>query len=223
VVFSSEGELTQLGIDQVRARRVRAASRATPDARRDACDLPAAARRRPRPGRHALIASEARVAVAPARVAAAPPPPRRRLGRAAPAPRRAAEGAERPAAASGATAPAESPAAANAAPLSWARAWYPVTALEYLDPARPSTFTVLGTDLALWRDAAGAWRAFRDRCPHRAAPLSEGALHPASRDLVCAYHGFSFAGSGACTAIPQAERGRAHDTATASRRACALR
>jgi phenylpropionate dioxygenase-like ring-hydroxylating dioxygenase large terminal subunit len=39
----------------------------------------------------------------------------------------------------------------------------------------------------LWRDAAAAWRCFEDRCPHRAAPLSQGRLERGA--LQCNYHG----------------------------------
>lgn len=45
-------------------------------------------------------------------------------------------------------------------------------AVDYLDPHRPTQLTVLGHNLAVWRDADGEWRCFQDRCPHRAAPLS---------------------------------------------------
>lgn len=42
-----------------------------------------------------------------------------------------------------------------------------------LDPTRPHPATLLGVDLVLWRDGGGDWRAFRDACPHRLAPLSQ--------------------------------------------------
>jgi phenylpropionate dioxygenase-like ring-hydroxylating dioxygenase large terminal subunit len=87
----------------------------------------------------------------------------------------------------------------------WQRRWYPVAALQDLDPASPSRFTLLQQDLVLWYDrAAEQWRAFADVCPHRLVPLSEGRINEKG-ELECPYHGWSFDGSGRCTAIPQAE------------------
>ena len=57
-------------------------------------------------------------------------------------------------------------------PLDWARQWYPVGFVADVEPGRPHQVTVLGLDLVLWRDSQGDWRAFKDRCPHRLAPLS---------------------------------------------------
>jgi vanillate O-demethylase monooxygenase subunit len=46
--------------------------------------------------------------------------------------------------------------------------------------------------------------AFRDRCPHRRVPLSEGRVVPTDSGpaLECPYHGWSFASSGRCVRIP---------------------
>ena len=90
----------------------------------------------------------------------------------------------------------------------WQQAWYPVAYLDDLDPANPSAFTLLGVDLVLWFDrSSGSWRAFADVCPHRLVPLSQGRLNAAG-ELECPYHGWSFNGSGRCTAIPQATDGQ---------------
>jgi len=91
----------------------------------------------------------------------------------------------------------------------WRQAWYPVAYLDDLDPTRPNPFTLLGDDLVLWFDRpAGSWRAFADVCPHRLVPLSQGRLNAAG-DLECPYHGWTFNGTGRCTAIPQATEGQA--------------
>ena len=96
----------------------------------------------------------------------------------------------------------------------WQQRWYPVAYLNDLDRRRPTPFTLLGTDLVLWFEpASGHWRAFADRCPHRLVPLSEGRIN-ARGELECPYHGWSFDGSGHCTAIPQA-------TAEQQQQACA--
>ncbi|MEN9540772.1 MAG: hypothetical protein RLZZ459_863 [Cyanobacteriota bacterium] len=87
----------------------------------------------------------------------------------------------------------------------WQRAWYPVAFLDDLDPERPQAFTLLGQDLVLWYDRGGhCWRAFADVCPHRLVPLSQGRINEAG-ELECPYHGWSFNGTGSCTAIPQAQ------------------
>jgi hypothetical protein len=73
--------------------------------------------------------------------------------------------------------PAAEPATeAGAAPFDWARHWYAIAALDALDPDVPTAVTVLGERIALWCDASGEWRALRDACPHRLAPLSEGRV-----------------------------------------------
>ncbi len=56
----------------------------------------------------------------------------------------------------------------------WERQWYPMAFVVDLDPSRPHAIQLLGKDLVLWRDGAGEWRCFEDRCPHRLAPLSGG-------------------------------------------------
>ncbi len=102
---------------------------------------------------------------------------------------------------------ASTPAASGAPALAnaWRDHWYPVAYLRDLDRRRPTAFTLLEQDLVLWwEQASGRWRAFADVCPHRLVPLSEGRINEAG-DLECPYHGWSFAGDGHCTAIPQAE------------------
>jgi phenylpropionate dioxygenase-like ring-hydroxylating dioxygenase large terminal subunit len=89
----------------------------------------------------------------------------------------------------------------------WSDHWYPVAYLRDLDRHRPAAFTLLEQDLVVWWDRAGGrWRAFADICPHRLVPLSEGRINEEGQ-LECPYHGWTFAGDGRCTAIPQAEPG----------------
>ena len=95
--------------------------------------------------------------------------------------------------------------------------WYPVHYVRDLDRTKLSRFTLLGEDLVLWWDPNGSqWRAFRDRCPHRLVPLSEGRVNEEGL-LECPYHGWSFRGSGECDRIPQQLPGM---TAQESKRAC---
>ncbi|PNH10689.1 Pheophorbide a oxygenase, chloroplastic [Tetrabaena socialis] len=97
---------------------------------------------------------------------------------------------------------------------------YPLAVVDQLDSSRPHAAHLLGTQLVLWRDATGSWRAHEDKCPHRLAPLSEGRIE-SDGTLQCAYHGWTFDGSGACTHIPQL-RGddKAQGVACASRKSC---
>ena len=54
----------------------------------------------------------------------------------------------------------------------WAKQWYPLGVISYLDPKVPHPVELLGQRLVLWRDGQGQWRCFEDKCPHRLAPLS---------------------------------------------------
>ncbi|KAI8473697.1 MAG: hypothetical protein J3K34DRAFT_173507 [Monoraphidium minutum] len=82
---------------------------------------------------------------------------------------------------------------------------------------------MLGKRYVAWFDRAapsgGAWRLVDDACPHRLSPLSESRIR-ADGQLTCAYHGWSFDGSGACTNIPQLGDPKARATACASARTC---
>jgi len=82
------------------------------------------------------------------------------------------------------------------------QAWHPVCYGAELTDA-PRAARLLGEPVVLWRDAAGAPRAMRDRCPHRGTALSLGKLQ--SGELVCPYRGWRFAADGRCTHIPQLE------------------
>eukprot|EP00775_Hariotina_reticulata_P012888 gene12888-13014_t len=109
------------------------------------------------------------------------------------------------------------PPPASPAHFDWYKQWYPVAVLDDLNPAMPCAARLLGIDLVVWWDCAGAtWRAFQDRCPHRLAPLSEGRIEPSSGHLYCNYHGWQFDGSGKCSGVPQLLPG----SPLSSRRSC---
>ncbi|MDJ0741883.1 MAG: Rieske 2Fe-2S domain-containing protein [Xenococcaceae cyanobacterium MO_167.B27] len=98
-----------------------------------------------------------------------------------------------------------------------AEAWYPVHYLEDLDKARPTKFTLLEMDIVIWWDSnEQTWRAFRDQCPHRLAPLSEGRINEQGH-IECPYHGWGFEGNGNCKYIPQQA---AEGKAETAKRAC---
>ncbi len=77
--------------------------------------------------------------------------------------------------------------------------WHPV-ALRGDVESQPLAVTLLGHPLVLWRDASHVVHAWADQCPHRGARLSLGQVRDGK--LVCAYHGWQFAGSGQCTLVP---------------------
>ena len=64
--------------------------------------------------------------------------------------------------------------------------------------------TVCGEPLVMYRTRAGEAVALADRCVHRRFPLSES-----NRDgdnIVCGYHGFTYAPDGVCVAVPGQSR-----------------
>ena len=58
----------------------------------------------------------------------------------------------------------------------------------------------LGRRLLLFRQENGQVAVLDDRCAHRAAPLSMGTLD--GDQVVCGYHGFTFAADGRCVRVP---------------------
>jgi phenylpropionate dioxygenase-like ring-hydroxylating dioxygenase large terminal subunit len=83
-------------------------------------------------------------------------------------------------------------------------AWHPVAESAELGD-EPLGVMLLGRPWVLARlgaesGVAGDIVAFEDRCPHRLAPLSAGWVEHGR--LRCRYHGWAFAGDGACTLIP---------------------
>lgn len=109
---------------------------------------------------------------------------------------------------------------AQAETFEWAKQWYPLAVVDYLDPSRPHAVQLLGKDLVLWRDGTGTWQCFEDACPHRLAPLSEGRVE-ADGTLLCAYHAWRFEGSGRCDRIPQAKDAATEAKHRENPRACA--
>jgi vanillate O-demethylase monooxygenase subunit len=78
-------------------------------------------------------------------------------------------------------------------------AWY-VAATSAEVGAVPFARRICGEDVMLFRRADGSIAALEDRCPHRKAPLSKGAV--IGDEIQCGYHGVRFDGSGTCTHIP---------------------
>ncbi|RZJ24477.1 MAG: aromatic ring-hydroxylating dioxygenase subunit alpha, partial [Haliea sp.] len=86
--------------------------------------------------------------------------------------------------------------------------WQPVALVDEFDPAldprmaqRPlKAVRILGQDLVLFRDAAGAWGLLDRDCPHRGADLSFGRHE--GDGLRCPFHGWKFDATGKCLETP---------------------
>jgi phenylpropionate dioxygenase-like ring-hydroxylating dioxygenase large terminal subunit len=65
---------------------------------------------------------------------------------------------------------------------------------------KPVRIRRFGEELAVWRDSMGRPHVFQNFCPHRGASLALGKIK--GEELQCWYHGWTFNGEGACTAIP---------------------
>jgi phenylpropionate dioxygenase-like ring-hydroxylating dioxygenase large terminal subunit len=90
------------------------------------------------------------------------------------------------------------------------RFWYPVMRVAQL-AAGPQPFTLLGEAIVIWQQPDGSIACLKDRCCHRTAQLSRGFVE--GGNIVCGYHGWTFAADGACVRIPQ----RTADTAVSSK------
>lgn len=78
--------------------------------------------------------------------------------------------------------------------------WHPVAASASIQPGNLTAASLLGCDLALWREANGAVHAWEDRCPHRGARFTIGSMK--GDGVVCRYHGWRFDATGHCDHIP---------------------
>ena len=86
----------------------------------------------------------------------------------------------------------------------WQKQWYAVTYVANLPSKRekkPYAFSVFDRELVLWRDDQDQLQCVEDRCPHRAAKLSQGQILDGK--IECLYHGWQFNGEGDCVKIPQ--------------------
>jgi phenylpropionate dioxygenase-like ring-hydroxylating dioxygenase large terminal subunit len=81
-------------------------------------------------------------------------------------------------------------------PRQW---WYPACPSSELG-RRPVAITLMDRPLAIFRGAAGRPAAVLDRCAHRNAPLSLGAVRDGC--LECPYHGWRYDSDGHCRLVP---------------------
>lgn len=83
--------------------------------------------------------------------------------------------------------------------------WYVVCTSHSLRQ-KPLSVTLFDIPIVLFRGARGEAGALLDRCPHRNAPLSVGAVK--GENLQCGYHGWEFDIQGECRKVP----GLAHES-----------
>ena len=84
--------------------------------------------------------------------------------------------------------------------------WYFALPSRALAPGRLVARTLLGEPVVFARRGDGTAFALRDICPHRGIPLSDGRMQ--GDEVECCYHGWRFAGDGACTCIPSLAPGQ---------------
>src|SRR5438046_104123 len=77
--------------------------------------------------------------------------------------------------------------------------WHPVATAKELQSGKPIGTTLLDERIVVWR-AGQQLAAFKDLCIHRGTALSRGWIDGDA--LVCPYHGWAYAGDGACVRIP---------------------
>src|SRR3989338_11208734 len=78
--------------------------------------------------------------------------------------------------------------------------WYAVMPMAELQTG-PKAFVLIGEKIVIWIDSEGKPAAIQDRCCHRSAQLSRGSVQNGC--VVCPYHAWEFAPSGACVHMPQ--------------------
>ncbi|MBC7894924.1 MAG: aromatic ring-hydroxylating dioxygenase subunit alpha [Cytophagaceae bacterium] len=78
--------------------------------------------------------------------------------------------------------------------------WYAAALSTELTPKAPLGRVILEQPLVVWRAGDGSAVALEDRCAHRNAALSKGAI--VGGRLGCAYHGWLYDASGRCVEVP---------------------
>lgn len=85
--------------------------------------------------------------------------------------------------------------------FNWQNVWYPAAFLRDLPRDKPTRISLYDQPLVLFFDDKGNVNCLQDRCPHRAARLSDGQM--VNGRLECLYHGWQFGATGRCMLIPQ--------------------
>mmetsp|Transcript_24402 Transcript_24402/g.67599 ORF Transcript_24402/g.67599 Transcript_24402/m.67599 type:complete len:573 (+) Transcript_24402:34-1752(+) len=99
--------------------------------------------------------------------------------------------------------PLASPARSSFDKFDYNAHWYPVIWAQDLPLNEPTKVTVFDVDYVVAKTSDTQVYCLHDRCPHKAAALSQGRV-TATGKFQCAYHGWSFSGeTGECVDIPQ--------------------
>src|SRR4029079_16310405 len=80
-------------------------------------------------------------------------------------------------------------------------AWYCAAWSETLGENAVHAITILKEPVVIYRQSNGEVVALQDRCAHRFAPLSMGAVVGGNR-IQCPYHGLEYDKTGACVLQP---------------------
>ena len=83
--------------------------------------------------------------------------------------------------------------------------WFAVAYADEIAPGTVHGARYFGEDLALFRSAAGEVRVLDAYCPHLGANIARGGTVEGDT-IRCPFHGWRFAGDGACVEVPYAER-----------------
>ncbi len=94
----------------------------------------------------------------------------------------------------------------SAYPAAVASGWAPVAAVRELGRG-PLARRLMDTPLVVFQSAAGP-AVLIDRCPHRNMALSRGRVEAGA--IECPYHGWRFAGDGACVLTPGVDQPAKH-------------
>jgi 5,5'-dehydrodivanillate O-demethylase len=85
------------------------------------------------------------------------------------------------------------------------RYWHPIAGAAEMADRWTMRVRLLGEDLVLYKDRAGAYGLIGELCPHRRASLAYGI--PTAEGIRCPYHGWMFDATGACIQQPNEPEG----------------
>ncbi|MBH8554728.1 Rieske 2Fe-2S domain-containing protein [Nostocaceae cyanobacterium CENA357] len=85
--------------------------------------------------------------------------------------------------------------------FNWRKCWYPVCFAQDLPKDHPYSFSLYDESFVLFKNKDRQLICLTDRCPHRAARLSDGQIIDGK--IECSYHGWQFGQDGQCLHIPQ--------------------